>query len=52
MPWVLRGEVSQSSPLEPLLKRDRVIVVAGLAVVVGLAWIYLLMGAGMGMTAL
>ena len=52
VPWVLRGEVSQSSPLEPLLKRDRAIVVAGLAVVVGLAWIYLLMGAGMGMAAL
>ncbi len=44
--------MSQSSPLETLLKRDRVIVVAGLAVVVGLAWVYLLMGAGMGMTAL
>jgi predicted metal-binding membrane protein len=38
MPWVLRGEVSESSPLESLLKRDRVIVVAGLVVVVALAW--------------
>ena len=42
--------MSQSSPLESLLKRDRVIVVAGLVVVVGLAWVYLLVGAGMGMT--
>jgi predicted metal-binding membrane protein len=35
-----------------LLKRDRVIVVAGLAVVVGLSWGYVLTGAGMDMTAL
>jgi predicted metal-binding membrane protein len=38
--------------LESLLKRDRVIVVAGLTVVVGLSWGYLLLGAGMDMTAL
>ena len=44
--------MSQSSPLESLFKRDRVIVVASLAVVVGLAWVYLLLGAEMGMTAL
>jgi predicted metal-binding membrane protein len=38
--------------LESLLKRDRVIVVAGLVVVVALAWAYLLLGAGMDMSAL
>ena len=35
-----------------LLKRDRVIVLGALAVVLGLAWAYLLSGAGMGMSAL
>ncbi|MEM7221637.1 MAG: DUF2182 domain-containing protein [Pseudomonadota bacterium] len=37
--------------LEALLKRDRLIVVGGLVSVVLLAWIYILLGAGMGMSA-
>ena len=40
-----------ASALEAVLKRDRVIVVAGLATVATLAWGYVLAGAGMGMTA-
>ncbi len=37
--------------LENALKRDRVIVLGALVVVLGLAWAYLLSGAGMGMSA-
>lgn len=37
--------------LEPVLKRDRWLTVAGLIVIILLAWIYLLAGAGMGMSA-
>lgn len=38
------------SALEHLLRRDRVIVVVGLAAVVALAWVYLATGAGMDMS--
>ena len=37
--------------LEAVLRRDRSIVVGGLVAVVVLAWIYILSGAGMGMSA-
>ncbi len=45
--------MNRNSPLEALLKRDRAVVLAGLAGVTGLAWIYLLfaaaeMGPGLG----
>jgi predicted metal-binding membrane protein len=40
------------SALETALKRERTIVVAGLVALTLLAWIYILQGAGMGMTAL
>lgn len=40
-----------SSVLEAVLARDRTVVLAGLVIVVVLAWSYLLLGAGMGMTA-
>jgi predicted metal-binding membrane protein len=36
---------------ERLLKRDRVITIAGLATLCVLAWLYLVMGAGLGMSA-
>ena len=38
--------------LESILKRDRWVVIGGLALVVALAWGYLLAGAGLGMSAL
>lgn len=38
--------------LEAALRRDRLIVVVSLAVVIAAAWIYVLAGAGMGMSAL
>jgi predicted metal-binding membrane protein len=41
--------MSQTTFTERLIRRDRVIVGAGLAVLVGLAWAHLLNGAGMGM---
>ena len=40
-----------SSVLESVLERDRTIVISGLVAVIVLSWIYILMGAGMGMTA-
>ena len=40
------------SAFETVLKRERTIVVAGLVALTVLAWIYILQGAGMGMTAL
>jgi predicted metal-binding membrane protein len=40
-----------SSVLESVLERDRTIVIAGLVTVIVLSWIYILLGAGMGMTA-
>ncbi len=38
--------------MEGVLKRDRMVVIGGLAGVVALAWIFILFGAGMDMTAL
>ncbi|MGH6814320.1 MAG: DUF2182 domain-containing protein [Hyphomicrobiaceae bacterium] len=38
-------------PLEPILKRERALVIGALAGIVALAWIYILAGAGTGMTA-
>jgi len=38
--------------LEALLKRDRLIVIGGLATVIALAWAYILLGAGMDMSAI
>jgi predicted metal-binding membrane protein len=46
--------VSTSLPeaaLEAVLRRDRIVVVAALVVVIVAAWVYILLGAGMGMTA-
>ena len=43
--------MSSSSALESILKRDRLIVIAGLAAVASLAWAYTLAGVGMGMNA-
>ena len=42
---------TQISPLEAVLRRDRIVVVAALVVVIVAAWAYILLGAGMGMTA-
>ena len=38
--------------IEGVLRRERVVTAAGLAVMVVLAWIYIWRGAGMGMPAL
>ncbi len=38
--------------LEAVLRRDRAVVVAVLVGVIALAWIYILLGAGTGMTAM
>ncbi|MDX1575204.1 MAG: DUF2182 domain-containing protein [Kiloniellales bacterium] len=38
--------------LEAVLKRDRLVVIGGLAGVIALAWVYILLGAGMDMGAL
>lgn len=43
--------MQESSVLETILKRDRLIVIVGLVTVIALSWIYILLGAGMGMTA-
>jgi predicted metal-binding membrane protein len=43
--------VSEAPALERLLKRDRVITLAGLAALCTLAWLYILTGAGLGMSA-
>lgn len=42
--------MTETSALELVLKRERVIVAAGLAGVVALAWLYLLAGAGIDMS--
>lgn len=44
--------MQETSVLEAVVKRDRVIVLTGLLLVIALAWMYILTGAGMGMTAL
>ncbi len=49
-PWEV--DVSPSSTIESMVRRDRLIVIGGLAAVVVIAWIYILTGAGMGMSAL
>ncbi len=41
----------ETSVLQAVLGRDRMIVISGLVTVIVLAWIYILLGAGMGMTA-
>jgi predicted metal-binding membrane protein len=43
---------TSSTTLEALLKRDRLIVIGGLVSVIALAWAYILLGAGIGMSAL
>ena len=43
--------MTSSSALESILKRDRLIVIAGLAGVASLAWAYTLAGVGMSMNA-
>jgi predicted metal-binding membrane protein len=43
--------MQETSILESVVKRDRAIVIAGLLTVIVLSWIYILTGAGMGMTA-
>ncbi len=40
------------STLEALLRRERIVVAAGLAVLTALAWLYVWLGAGTGMSAL
>ncbi len=45
-------KMSEASVFELVLKRDRLIVIAGLVTVITLSWIYILLGAGMKMTAL
>ncbi len=39
------------SPLEAVLRRDRVVVITALTVVIVASWLYILLGAGMGMSA-
>ncbi|WP_119420908.1 DUF2182 domain-containing protein [Desertibaculum subflavum] len=43
---------SAAAMLEAVLRRDRAVLLGGLAVVVTLAWAWLLLGAGMDMTAI
>ncbi len=43
--------MQESSVLESVLRRDRLLVTTGLGIVMVLAWLYLLLGAGMDMTA-
>ena len=40
-----------SRAVEEVVRRDRLIVIGGLATVVTVAWIYILAGAGMGLSA-
>jgi len=42
---------AQPSALETVLRRDRTVVIAALVAVIVAAWAYILLGAGMGMTA-
>jgi predicted metal-binding membrane protein len=41
---------ARTSALEAVLRRDRIVVIAALVVVIVAAWAYILLGAGMGMT--
>jgi predicted metal-binding membrane protein len=43
--------MAAASPLESLLRRDRVVVITALGAVIVACWIYILAGAGMGMSA-
>jgi predicted metal-binding membrane protein len=43
--------MAEMSPLESVLRRDRVVVIAALIVVIVASWAYILAGAGMGMPA-
>jgi predicted metal-binding membrane protein len=43
--------VTEAPALERLLRRDRVVTAAGLAVLCALAWVYVLTGAGLGRSA-
>jgi predicted metal-binding membrane protein len=49
--WKGEPGVASDTTLEALLKRDRAVVIAGLTGVIVLAWAYILLGAGMDMTA-
>src|SRR5688500_16701015 len=44
--------MSEAPPFESLLKRDRLITLAGLAALCALAWLHIVSGAGLGMSAL
>ncbi len=44
--------MTASRAIEAVVRRDRLVVIGGLAAVVVIAWIYILTGAGMGMPAL
>ncbi len=44
--------MSPSGAIEAAVRRDRLIVIGGLAAIVVIAWVYILTGAGMGMSAL
>jgi predicted metal-binding membrane protein len=44
--------VTEASPLESVLRRDRLVVIAALGAVIVAAWAYILTGAGTGMSAL
>ena len=43
--------MAKASAFEALLKRDRIITIAGMTVLCTIAWAYILMGAGLGMDA-
>jgi predicted metal-binding membrane protein len=43
--------VTDTTPLEAVLRRDRLVVVAALSAVIAIAWIWILLGAGTGMSA-
>ena len=43
--------MAETNLIEGLLKRDRVVVIAALATIIALSWLYVLAGAGMGMSA-
>ncbi len=43
--------VAVGETFEVIVRRDRLVVVTALTAVIALAWVYLLAGAGMGMSA-